>query len=275
MTKMIVVDLDGTLLNEKSKVSENTKDYLNTLKDKGYTIVIATGRTYASCKKATDNAMFANFLITDAGSRIYEVNGNPILENSLNRTIVEDLLKIYDDNFTYLYINNKDMCYRYTDNIKDNIDYIYYTKDKDYILSNCGNVSHISLSLINNDLVEEFYQKLVNTYENINAFIMQDSFSDEKCIVVLPENCSKYNAIRKLAECLNIENDEIMAFGDGLNDIEMLTNVGHSAALKNALPKVKQAAEDITDQDNTKDGVIDYLKDYLILEEIDNNLQKM
>lgn len=66
MVKMIVTDLDGTLLNENEKVSNTSKQYLKRLKDMGCIIIIATGRIYASALKTTDGAEFANYLITDA-----------------------------------------------------------------------------------------------------------------------------------------------------------------------------------------------------------------
>jgi len=68
---MIVVDLDGTVLNENKKISDNTKNYLKKLKDKGYIIVIATGRIYASALNVTDYANFSNYIISDTGACIY------------------------------------------------------------------------------------------------------------------------------------------------------------------------------------------------------------
>ena len=54
-----------------------------------------------------------------------------------------------------------------------------------------------------------------------------------------------------------------MAFGDGLNDIEMLQKCGCGVALSNALPEVKKVANDLTIYDHNNDGVIEYLKEHL------------
>lgn len=83
MIKMIIFDLDGTLLNDKRRISDKTKEYLSILKSKGYIITIATGRIYASALNATDGAEFANYVISDTGSCAYNtLNGNSIFKNT-------------------------------------------------------------------------------------------------------------------------------------------------------------------------------------------------
>ena len=80
------------------------------------------------------------------------------------------------------------------------------------------------------------------------------------------KGCTKYKAIAELANYLNINNDEIIAFGDGLNDIDMLKKCGTGVALSNALPVVKENANFVTIYDHNHDGVIEFLKEYLNVE---------
>ena len=91
------------------------------------------------------------------------------------------------------------------------------------------------------------------------SIIMQHSFSNKKWIEIFPKECSKYNSIKLLSEYLNISNDDVIAFGDGLNDIEMIKNCGCGVALNNALDEVKKESDDITEYDNDNDGVVNYL----------------
>ena len=86
--KMIVMDLDGTLLNKESRVTENTKKYLYNLNQKGYIMVIATGRILKSALIATDGAEFANYIVTDAGAAVYKK------ENDEWKEIYEDFYGI-------------------------------------------------------------------------------------------------------------------------------------------------------------------------------------
>lgn len=71
---------------------------------------------------------------------------------------------------------------------------------------------------------------------------------------------------KKLADFLKISNENIIAFGDGLNDTEMLKKCGTGIALKNALPEVKDVADDITKYDHNHEGVIRYLTENLNIE---------
>ena len=64
MKKLIVVDLDGTLLNSSGVCSRLSSDYLKKLKNDGHIIVIATGRRLCSALDVTNNAYFANYIMT-------------------------------------------------------------------------------------------------------------------------------------------------------------------------------------------------------------------
>lgn len=263
MTKMIVVDLDGTLLNKDSKVSDNTKQYLTKLKNEGYVIVIATGRIYKSALNATDGAEFANYLITDTGSCIYNTSSEVALfKNVIDKETAKKIFEYYNDDFKYIFVCDKTTYYKYSDEIENN--WITKTvKNKDYILNNCNEILHISISLKNNDDVIKIYDELQLTIKDVDIIVMQDSFLDRKWIEITPKNCSKYNAIKTLSNYLSIDNKDIISFGDGLNDIDMLEKCGYGVALNNALPKVKEIANDVTLYDNNNDGVMKYLEGYL------------
>jgi len=72
MVKILVFDLDGTLLNDQKELSLKTKNYLQKKKEEGYIIVIATGRMFQSVLNVTENAYFCNYIISDTGALIYD-----------------------------------------------------------------------------------------------------------------------------------------------------------------------------------------------------------
>ena len=128
----------------------------------------------------------------------------------------------------------------------------------------CCEVLHISITLKSNKSLFAFYQRLSNDITELNILIMQDSFFDTKWLEMVPKDCSKYRAIKWLADFLKIANDEIVVFGDGLNDMGMIEKCGYGVALKNVLPEVKEVADDITDYDYNHEGVIRYLDNLFI-----------
>jgi len=116
------------------------------------------------------------------------------------------------------------------------------------------------------DKIENTYNKLKEDIPELDINIMQDSFADRKWIETIKKGCTKYKAISELADYLNINNDEIIAFGDGLNDIDMLKKCGTGVALSNALPVVKENANFVTIYNHNHDGVIEFLREYLNVE---------
>ena len=107
---MIVVDLDGTLLNINSGCSRNTKRYLKRLKDMGYIVVIATGRVLGDAVKITDGADFANYIISNSGGLIYDMGLKKIImKKGLSKDIARYIYSLDNDdmsNVMYNRINN-------------------------------------------------------------------------------------------------------------------------------------------------------------------------
>ena len=81
--KIIAMDLDGTLLKDNKECPKSTKEYLKKLKNGGYIIVIATGRILKSAKDITDGAEFANYIVADSGSVIYDNKYKNIISESI------------------------------------------------------------------------------------------------------------------------------------------------------------------------------------------------
>ena len=91
---------------------------------------------------------------------------------------------------------------------------------------------------------------------------MQDSFSDKKWVEIFNKEVDKYNAIIEIVKKENIEPQDIISFGDGLNDVEMIRRSGVGVAMGNALPEVKENAKFVT-LSNDEDGIKAFLEDYL------------
>lgn len=143
---MIVLNLDGTLLNSEKKVSEMSKKNLKKLKDLGYIIVIASGRIYESVNNALDGFEYVNYIITDTGASCYDVrNGSTIFNNSMSIETAKKFKKYYNENCIFIDVCDKHTIYKYSD-YKENYYFIDTTKDWDYIFNNCKEISHISVN---------------------------------------------------------------------------------------------------------------------------------
>lgn len=253
--KLISVDLDGTLLNSNKKVSKLNKEVLNEFKNLGYIIVCNTGRNYCSTKDVCEYSLF-DYVILNNGSYLYDVNKNngeylATIDKNLFQSIFDDL-KEYIDSISYVSVNKY-----FVYNNKNN--YIpKFVKDINSVNDIDEDISRIT-TIIKNDVDIFKLQKFIsNKYKNLYCYIMKDSFDKNKWIEINPKNIDKYMGLKILGDKLNINTNEMICFGDGLNDVEMIKNVGVGIAVANALECVKNNAKYIT-LSNDEDGVAKFL----------------
>ena len=264
MYKMIVTDLDGTLLDKNKNVSETSKKYLEELKDKGYIICVDTGRTLGRASYALAGFDYVNYIIGNNGTYIYDVcNDKNLYESTIKVEDIKELFKKYLDEYEVFEINSYEYIFSYCSRTRNIEPYVEKIDNKDEFFDKINEVYNVTISFKNKSMVNVFLENLKNNYKNIDSFIMEDSFSNKKWITLINKNDNKYNGLCILKEKLGINNNDIIAFGDGLNDVVMIENVGFGVAMKNALKEVKNNANAVTFEDNNNDGVVNYLKSIL------------
>ena len=257
--KLIALDLDGTLLNSDGIVSEATKVHLQKLKEKGHIITIATGRILKDALIGTDGAEFANYIVCDAGAATFknaEINKEwkEVYTQELSEDIVKNIASYYDkDKFLTINICDRNKIHHYdqTVNITE-------------FLENINEIIHVSVSFINNEFVDEYLKIFTEKFPMLRVEIMQDSFGKVKWLEIAQKDVEKYKGIVEVAKLEGISNENIIAFGDGLNDVEMIKKCGVGVAMQNALPEVKEQADYITSRTNNENGVVEFLKEYLV-----------
>lgn len=256
MKKLIAVDLDGTLLKSDGKASKNTMAYLDKLKKDGHIITIATGRMLSSALNVTEGAYFANYVICDGGSLIYNPNTKKfIYKDIIPKNLINDVCMLYDK-YSYLTLCTSNNIYKVYNEENTFID------DVNNILLNCDDIFHIVVNMKNIEDIEMVLNILKDKIPDLEFLIMQDSFSSNKWFDIFIKGNSKYNSILKVANIENISKDNIICFGDGLNDIDMIKRANVGVAMGNALDEVKEVADFITDT-NDQDGIILFLEKFI------------
>ena len=253
--KLIAMDFDGTLLRDDKTISENTKNILKLYKDLGYLIVGVTARTLASIKEVVPVDIF-NYLIINNGVSIYNVNDdNMIYQGTIDINDAKDItneIEEYCDQIDYVTDN---IYYTYLQKKNSNLDFI---KDIDSIDEIEEEIARMNLFLKDKSKATDYYEFIRSKYDDINCFIMQDSDSPNKWLVLNPKDVNKANTLKELGRIENISLDEMIFFGDGLNDLEVMDSVGLSVAMGNALDEIKEKAKAIT-KTNNEDGIVDFL----------------
>ena len=126
MYKLIAIDLDGTMLNKYGIITQNTKDVIKKVQEKGIEVIIASGRTINSVKNFSKEINSENYFISGNGAITYDIKNDKILyENVLSKNKAQQVIKICEENSIYYSV--------YTENgiITKNLNYntLYYYHD--------------------------------------------------------------------------------------------------------------------------------------------------
>ena len=256
MSHIVFFDIDGTLLDHEKNLPDKTKQAIKELKRNGTYIAIATGRApfmFESLRKELEIDSYVSF----NGSYVVFEN-ETIYKKPLHRNELEQLhLHAQNEGHPLVYMNENTMksSVAYHDYIKECLESLKFPhpeSDPSFYKN-----YEIFQSLL---FIEEKDQYLYDGQFSQFEFLRWHRYSTD----VLPKGGSKAEGIRKLIERLGFQLEDVYAFGDGLNDIEMLKTVGTGIAMGNALHEVKQHASLIT-KDVNEDGIWYGLKELQLI----------
>lgn len=266
--KALIFDLDGTLLSSKKTIAPKTLDILLSLKEKGMRIIIATGRPPLSGMQKLGRLNLATPMVCANGACIYDpLKKVPIKEKRLETSSVERLLKIAHDKKKNALVYT--LAHTYVS--KNLIDtYLEISDVKDSV-----EVMKTVLPLEDYKLGEELVYKCIINADNIGYDIDFMNYLEKNCnnlsqplfftfahpdfLEIVDKSINKYISLSNLLKNLNIDEKEVVAFGDGVNDLEMLEKFPYSVAMGNASDEVKKAAT-FTTLSNDDEGIYDFLK---------------
>lgn len=265
---MIACDLDGTLLDGNSELTTETIAYLKNLTTLGHKVVIATGRPFRGCYHYYQTLDLDTPIITDNGGSI-ENPRNPHFQKmtlKIPKRIIDKLFN-YAESFTrtaFYSVDNGLYVYKPS----DRLNWLYHeTEDTFFVEGPFTNPDHPEPSGLMY-IIDVAYKKAFESFimnECDGLLLFRDWGSDQKNAIfeIYQKRTSKGEALEFVRQYYNFEPDQVIAFGDGLNDLDMLQIVNHGVAMKNGVDEVKAVAKAITFKPNTENGVIDYLKQYI------------
>lgn len=266
MYKMVVVDLDGTLLNDKKQVSKKNAEVINKIyKDKDVKFVIATGRNINDINQVIETIGEAinQYIIASNGGIIKDnVKNKYVLEKYLEQQEVVAIIDSYREKNLIGLAHTQDGQFTEKEayvEIGTSVNTINDLKTY-YLENNVTTTSMITLHGEEKDLkkmIDEIKSKFseLDTTDICDIIVHRENdIYQSKYIDIMKKGSTKANAIKLLADYLNIKQEEIIVIGDGANDISMFEVAGYKIAMKNANESLKEKADYITD-DNNNDGV--------------------
>lgn len=258
--KAVISDLDGTLLNSNHKVSDYSKKVIREIVNKGVKFFIATGRHHMDAEYIRRNLELDTILITSNGSRVHDVGRKELFAHDIDAKTVRDILNIEVDNEIHVNIYQGD---RWLVEIEHER-FKEFSGESGFIyeVMNFKELEEYSSSKV--FFICEDHEKLVGLKEKIEDIIpkkLNITFSTPYCLEIMDFGISKGAALKNVLQQYNISLDEVIAFGDGLNDLEMLQLVGKGIIMGNAHDKLKRALpKNEVIQSNDEDGVVKYLE---------------
>lgn len=239
--KMIFFDIDGTLVNQQHEVSESTKQALIQLEKNGHEIAIATGRNLSLAQPVIDLLGFKNYVVCNGAAGYYHherVCHHPLDEASLLKLLAKT------DEIGHQLVFESDAVLRRRDEA--------YAPIVEEALASVGSTPpecdqdfHLNEAVVQ---CLHFYPEAEKEhYEAEGQFpLLKFVRWHEGAVDVLPHDGSKAKTIIELTKKLGIQPENVYAFGDGLNDVEMLSQVHNSVAMGNATEEVKKHAKHVT-----------------------------
>lgn len=261
---LFVSDIDGTLINREKKIPDANKQTLSAFRRHGGLFTLATGRSFLEAKRFIEEMDVRLPVILCNGALVYDPSTETLSPTAtIERRVVFDTLADLEK-------------------LTDILDIFVYTLDRVYATG----ISPLSRAAIEEgefplELITHFSRlpqvpwiKLVlvakkETMPQIHAWTKTVDYplefvqSSDHYFEILPRNASKGNAVRTLAERLDLETQQCAVIGDHLNDLSMVEVAGNSAAVANAHPKLVQAARHVMPS-NDEAGVAHFVRHHLL-----------
>lgn len=277
MIKVIASDLDGTLLNEHHVFSEKTIEMIKKAQESGIRFMLATGRNFTQVEQLTEDAGIVCDYLVSSGAEVRNSKKELILSSQMT---MKDCKMIYEivkeDTIPFLFSTREcDYCIGTPEALEDNVlEHIFafsQTLSKEEIrqspiFKNMMEKTRVvpdftSLEMLDPNIVKIF----MFTNDLVKLAALKERFIENKDIAVtssFPNNieitdiaAQKGPVLKAYIESLGYSMDEVMVFGDSLNDYSMLSmDFGATIAMENADETVKQVSKYVT-KSNIEDGV--------------------
>lgn len=267
MYKIIALDMDGTLLKSDNKISEKNKIAIKAAQAKGVKIVLASGRPLLGL-----NRYLEELDLVKGEDHVICFNG-ALVQNTKTKKIVSKV-SLKGSDLKYIYEISKEL----------NINIHAFSVKEGLIAPKNSLYTEYDANLNSIDInIKDFYE--VNDEDDIIKIMMIDPQEIlDPAIEKLPKGIfEKYSGfksepfylefthkevtkglgLKKLCEHLGIKREEVIACGDGANDLSMVTYAGLGVAMGNAIPEVKEVANYITTSNN-EDGIAKVIEKFIL-----------
>lgn len=266
--KLIAIDVDGTLLNSKSQISERTKRAIRKAVEKGAMIVIATGRRFCSAKPLVEGLGVDLMIAAHNGVLLKRIDGQFITGRFLKPEVARDAVRIVKRFGVepIVYRGTGDYAEIFVEEPKAEwlVGYIEHNRQHARIVRSLEEAIRWDvlevMSVMDRSIVDEVTKHLKEGLEG-RAKVLKQVPQDGRLafVEVADSRVAKDYPLRFLCRKFGIRREEVVAFGDNYNDLEMLEFAGLGVLMENAHEELKKGNFMIAPS-NDDDGVAQVLE---------------
>lgn len=222
--KLIALDMDGTLLNENHQVTNENRQAIKQAEQKGIHVVLSTGRSLRTARDYVLSLELSSYLVTVNGGEIWGPNGELVEVNPVDTEQIKWMYELSKKHNAGFWVTSREEVWR--NNLPEDLFSQRWLKFGFEIEE------------------DEIRERVLTELKAKDLF--EISNSSPKNIEVNALGINKAKGLQKVCELLGITMENVMAIGDSLNDIAMITEAGLGIAMGNAQAVVKEAADDVT-----------------------------
>ena len=267
--RLLVIDIDGTLINKDSTVSAENREALGQARAKGIDVCLSTGRTVRSCRSIIEQLSLDGYHIFFDGALVSNTdNSEHVHIRPLEKTLVSEMVDFARVNDIDLELASATQYFTERETWSTDIKRRFFdieTTIGDLSLP-CKSEDIVRLDIVVSSPAEKTRAGLFMDYFNGRTAFSQahsPQFPDVTFINVIATGTSKGEALKTLVSHLGISLEEVVAVGDWVNDISLLSAAGLGIAMGNAHEDLKAMADHVT-LDVAEHGLAAAVKEFLL-----------
>lgn len=267
--KLIAIDLDGTTLNQDSMITSKTKETLKKAINAGHHVSIATGRPFRMSHQFYQQLELTTPMVNFNGALVHIPNQHwdGERETLINREIAFEILSQKKQlNLDFIAAENRDTFF---------IDSFDFFDEKIFASSRPGEKNLLSPKNLTTNPTSLLVRTDKRFAETVSAELTRQfgSYVDVRTwggptaiLEIVSKGIQKAKGVQEIANYLSIDQQDVIAFGDEHNDLELLDYAGWGVAMANGTDQLKGIANDVTPLSNQEDGLAVYLEKLLKLQ---------
>ena len=265
MYKLIITDFDGTLIKKDGTISQAQLEGINSFIASGGIFIVSTGRMTTSILPLVRKMGLKGYVSSFNGGELTDIEtANTIFSNKIPNELAIQVYKVIEENKAYAHGYHSGE---------------YFAEKRTKVTDYYEKLTFVKASILNKKLSEHFIETGLDTNkilvmdepEVLDRTITQlEVFKDRLHIVrsnavqieITDLSSTKGESLKKISKILNVPISEILAVGDGGNDITMLQTAGLGIAVANAEEYVKSHADVVFKFSNEQDAILHIIKEY-------------